>query len=342
MVISAGFKEIGEDGLALEKKLEEISKKYDINLLGPNCLGVCKPRSKFKTQLSQKLSNTQGNLRFISQSGAIAASIFDWADSNSIGFSEFVTLGNKTILNENHILEYFLSKSSSVTSLIEDAAEKVQPIGMYLESISDGLTFIDLAKKISSKDPIFILKPGKTKEAASAMQSHTGAIAGADDVLEAALEQSGVLRCNTLEDFFDLAKAFSWENVPQSPRVAVVSNAGGPAVISADSISNNGLSLAEFDEQTKKRLSEVLPRSASIYDPVDVIGDALADRYAAAMEIILKTGSCDSLLVILTPQIVTQVEKTAETIGRISRKYKKTDILFFHRRQSCFRRRKNT
>ncbi len=322
VVISAGFKEVGGEGAQLEKKLEEISKKHQINLLGPNCLGFVNQNANLNTTFA-RVSNQPGNLRFISQSGAIAASIFDWAESKGLGFNEFITLGNKTTLNENHVLEYFLNKSGSVTTLLEDAADKVQPIGMYLESISDGSAFINIAKKISAKDPIFILKPGKTKAAASAMQSHTGAIAGADDVLETALEQSGVLRCRTLEDFFDIAKAFSWENMPSGPRVAVVSNAGGPAVISADSITENGLTVAEFDEQTKKRLSEVLPRSASIFDPVDVMGDALADRYTAAMEIILQTGSCDALLVILTPQIVTQVEKTAEAIGQISRKYKK-------------------
>ncbi|HLC93596.1 MAG TPA: acetate--CoA ligase family protein, partial [Patescibacteria group bacterium] len=245
------------------------------------------------------------------------ASLFDWCNSNQLGISEFVTLGNKSVLNENDFLEYFYKQSQN------NPGSEVNPIGLYLESISNGEGFLNITNKISEKDPIFVLKPGKTPAAAQAMQSHTGAIAGEDDVFDAVLEQAGVIRCQTMEDFFDLSRAFAWEKPPSGPKVAIISNAGGPAVISADAVVGSGLELAEFDAQTKEQLLKVLPRSASILNPVDVLGDALAERYAEAAEIILKHDGVHALIVILTPQIMTQIEKTAELIGNLSNKYNK-------------------
>lgn len=323
LVLSAGFKEIGEDGAKLEKQLEEISKKYEINLLGPNCLGFMNNECPVNATFARAAPKT-GDLKFISQSGAIAASIFDWCTSIGLGFSEFVTLGNKAVLSECDILEYFFNKShNNVNSLTNEAEKELEPIGLYLESISNGSRFLQISKQVTQHDPMFIIKPGKTTAAANAMQSHTGAIAGADDVLDAALSQAGVVRCQSLEDFFDISKAFSWGIMPKGPKVAIVSNAGGPAVISADAIVTQGLEVAKFDNETKDKLTEVLPRSASIINPVDVMGDALADRYAKAMEIVLQTDQCDSLVVILTPQIMTQIERTAEIIGLVSARYNK-------------------
>ncbi len=323
VVLSAGFKETGEEGAKLETQLGDLCINNDVNLLGPNCLGFVNNLCPINATFARVSSQT-GNLRFISQSGALATSLFDWFSSVNLGFSEFITLGNKTVINENDILEYYLSKDQGpIDTLIEEKVRKVEPTGMYLESISDGEQFLKLTKQITKNNPIFIIKPGKTKAAVAAMQSHTGAIAGADDILNIALKQAGVYRCQTLEEFFDLSKAFAWNEIPSGPRVAVISNAGGPAVISADAIVTEGLEMAEFDAETTRKLSEVLPRSASILDPVDVLGDALADRFASAAEIVLQTDKCDSLLVILTPQIMTQIEKTAEMIGEISKKYKK-------------------
>jgi acetyl coenzyme A synthetase (ADP forming)-like protein len=323
VIFSAGFKETGPEGAVLEKKLEDLCRNNDVNLIGPNCLGYVNNLCPINATFA-KVTSQIGNLRFISQSGALATSLFDYFSSVNLGFSEFITLGNKTILNENDILEYYLAKDQGpIESLIEDEVHKVEPIGMYLESISDGQQFLKLTKQIIKNNPIFIIKPGKTKAAMTAMQSHTGSIAGADDILTIALKQAGVYRCDTLEEFFDLSKAFAWNEMPQGPRVAIISNAGGPAVISADAVVTEGLEMAEFDSETIKKLFEVLPRSASILDPVDVLGDALADRFAAAAEIVLQTDKCDSLLVILTPQTMTQIQKTAEMIGNISKKYKK-------------------
>ncbi|MBU0649878.1 acetate--CoA ligase family protein, partial [Patescibacteria group bacterium] len=186
-----------------------------------------------------------------------------------------------------------------------------------------GPQLLNVAKEICRQNPILLLKPGKTSSGASAMSSHTGAIAQEDDILQALVSQAGIIRCQTLQTFFDFAKAFSWENLPAGPKVGIVSNAGGPAVVSADAVTAEGLELAQLDETTKKQLAEILPRAASIINPVDVLGDALADRYSQAMEVLLQKPAVDSLLVVLTPQIMTQIEKTAWVIGESAKKFHK-------------------
>ncbi len=322
VIFSAGFKEAGVEGEKLEKEVAEVAAKYNLIILGPNCLGFVNNNALLNATFGQ-MQNLNGNLRFISQSGAIAASLFDWCQSMDLGFSHFVTLGNKTVINENDVLSHFLENTIDYPNAVETGLSDVNPIGLYLESVSNGSEFVRLMSEIGKKDPIFIIKPGKTKAAAKAMQSHTGAIAGEDDIFNAALMQAGVARCATLEDFFDMARAFSWEMAPYGPRVAVVSNAGGPAVISADAVTEAGLKLADFSEETKSKLLQVLPRSASILNPVDVLGDALAERYKAAVDTILQTDQADALLIILTPQMMTQIDKTADIVGEMSVKYRK-------------------
>jgi acetyltransferase len=330
VVISSGFKEIGSEGKKLEEDLVIIAKEYDINLLGPNCLGFVNNKNNINATFGKTVS-LDGNMSFITQSGAIATSIFDWCNSVGLGFSDFVTLGNKAGLNESDMLEYFFEKKENeVSSLFdntkdsaENTSQKIHPIGLYLESIVEGQRFIDISQKITKHNPVFILKPGKTSAASKAMQSHTGAIAGSDDVLNSVLKEAGVIRCQTLEDFFDLSKAFSWGVIPKGPGVIVISNAGGPAVISADSIIENGLEMAEIDEETKRKLTEILPASASVDNPVDVLGDALADRFVKTAEIILQSETCDSLLILLTPQLMTEIKKTAEEIVNLLKKYHK-------------------
>lgn len=321
VVFAAGFKESGADGTQLEKNLIETATKFEINLLGPNCLGfvnnLCPINATFGVPVK-----ASGNLRFITQSGAIAAALFDWCESIGLGIGEFITLGNKAVINENDCLQYFLSKTDSVSS-ISSNINQVHPIGLYLESISNGPEFVKIAQEISKKDPIYIIKPGKTTASAHAMQSHTGSIAGEDSVLEAALFEAGIVRCDTLEDFFDLSKAFEWVKMPEGPNVTVISNAGGPAVISADAIMSAGLVLTEIDAVTKEKLSLVLPNAAGIGNPIDVLGDALADRFFQVAEIMLQNEQTDSLLILLTPQIMTEVSKTAEFLKTLKNKYEK-------------------
>jgi len=327
VVFAAGYKETGAEGEKLEKELIETADCAGINLLGPNCLGFVNNQTPINATFGQPPKNL-GNLRFITQSGAIAASLFDWCQQNELGFRQFITLGNKSVINENHVLEYFLDELNGSTVANEQGLSRLNPIGLYLESISNGPQFLKVAKEVCKKNPIFLLKPGKTPSAIKAMSSHTGAIAQEDDILQALVEQAGITRCKTLQEFFDFAKAFSWENLPAGPRVAIISNAGGPAVVSADAVALEGLELAQLDEETKKKLAETLPRSASILNPVDVLGDALADRYAQAIDVLLqKSGGgfseVDTLLILLTPQIMTQIEKTAWVVGEASKKYNK-------------------
>ncbi|MFZ5424583.1 MAG: acetate--CoA ligase family protein [Patescibacteria group bacterium] len=329
VVYSAGFKEVGSDGSKLEKEVIRFAKNNSINLLGPNCLGFANTIDKINVTFG-KVVKTPGNLKLISQSGAIAASLFDWFEHAGIGFSDFVTLGNKATINENTILSYWLDYKHVDKHLDNSVIfSKYQPIGLYLESIVDGQKFLDLASQITPYNPMFILKPGKSASAKKAMQSHTGAIAGEDTVLNVALEHAGIIRCFGMEDMFDLARSFAWMEAPSGSNVAIVSNAGGPAVISADLVSEAGLNLIQLSEETKKTLETHLPRAASLLNPVDVLGDALADRYKYALEAVLSENDVNAVIVLLTPQIMTEIQETAEVIGDLAGKYQKPILCAF-------------
>lgn len=323
VVISAGFKEMGHEGAAREVELQHIAKEFDISLLGPNCLGFVNTQQKLNATFGQGLLN-KGSMHFISQSGAIASSIFDWASHTGLGFKDFITLGNKAVLTENDFLAYWLDteKDDSQSEKRFDVSS-YSPIGMYLESLSDGTAFIELAQKVARTNPLFVLKPGKTKAAQKAMQSHTGSIAGDDAVLSQALEQAGVIRASSIEEMFDLSIAFSWSHAPNGKRVAILSNAGGPAVVSSDAIVEAGLEMATLSNQTRELLEAHLPRAASILNPVDVLGDALSDRYEKALRLLLEADTVDAIVVILTPQVMTEIEKTATVIGRLAQRYNK-------------------
>lgn len=318
VVYSAGFKEIGHEGEKLEQDLINLIKKYNINLLGPNCFGFVNSNLNVNATFGMGLKN-RGKVKFVTQSGAIAASIFDYANYKGFGFSEFITLGNKTSINENDILDYFNSDYSATPV----------PVGLYLESLVDGKDFLTKVKKISTKSPAFIIKPGASDAAKKVMKSHTGSLAGEDVVLSEALKSAGVIRCENLEQLFDLTTLFSWTTPPKGLRVAVISNAGGPAVITADHVSKEGLILEPLDEKTKNYLSTKLPRSASLLNPIDLLGDALSERYKDAIEAEMQNDNVDSIIVILTPQVQTEIEKTAEIIHELVNKYKKPLVCSF-------------
>lgn len=324
VILSAGFKEEhGTEGAEREMALKQMAEERGLVVLGPNCLGLLNTEHKMNATFGQVV-NDVGNLRFVSQSGAIATSLFDYAAYCGLGFSQFVTLGNKAVVSENEVLQFWLDERATRAEKTEwknKGMSPYQPVGMYLESIEHGREFLEIAREMVKSSPLFILKPGKSQGAAEAMKSHTGAMAGEDAVLDAALSQVGVIRCDGIEDVFDFARLFSWEVAPKGARVAVVSNAGGPAVMSADAVEESGLVLADLQEKTKKILLEKLPRAASIHNPVDVLGDALADRYAAAVKAVFEDGGVDAVVVILTPQVMTQIEETAEVIGQLSKEY---------------------
>lgn len=325
VVFTAGFKEIGKEGVELENKLKQLITKYQINLLGPNCLGFANNTLPVNVTFA-KSAKTQGNLRIVSQSGAIAASLFDWSESCGLGFDQFITIGNKTDINENDLLSFW---SQDNTDFKQTGFSHYRPIGLYLESIADGKELIKIAKRLSHTTPVFALKPGKSEAASHAMRSHTGSIAGADDVLDQAFIESGIIRCSELGEFFDLAKALSWENAPTGPNVAVISNAGGPAVLSADTISETSLKFAHFTDATNTKLAENLPRMASYANPVDVLGDALADRFRQSLETVLLEDDVNAVIVILTPQLMTQIESTAQVIGEVSQKFSQPILCSF-------------
>lgn len=326
IIFSAGFKEAGQQGIKREINLRVVAEKYKLNILGPNCLGFVNTLSGLNATFSQA-GGAIGNLRFISQSGALASGIFDWAKHHQVAFSDFITLGNKAVLNENDILRYWLAQVKR--PLGSDNLSDYQPVGMYLESIDEGKEFLELVSKISVTDPVFILKPGKSKKAQQAIHSHTGSMTGDDAVQDIAFREAGMIRCDGLEDMFDLSKIFSWVNAPKGPKVAIVSNAGGPAVISTDALEKEGLQMANLSAKTHKKLKETLPREANILNPVDVLGDALANRYGEAVNDVLAEKDVDSLLVILTPQVMTEIEATAEIIGQLARKYAKPVVCSF-------------
>lgn len=326
-IYSAGFGEMEGEGDEKEKILLEFANQHQLNIIGPNCLGFVNNDIKLNATFA-RANNKTGNLRFITQSGAIASSFFDWASYNKIDFSHFVTLGNKTVLNEVDILRYFDSTDQNESNTDIELAS-VRPIGLYLESINNGIDFVDISSKISLKHPIFLLKPGRSTTAQKAISSHTGSMANDDRVLDTAIREAGILRCDGIEDFFDLAKAFAWENAPIGPNVVVLTNAGGPAVVLSDAIDQNGLKLVEIDEKNKQRLQSILPPSASVNNPIDVLGDAPALRYIEALDIVLSQNNVHAAILILTPQIMTEISKTAEMIARIAAIHKKTVLCSF-------------
>ena len=314
VIFSAGFREIGEEGAILEKQLIETATKYEMNILGPNCLGFASTNPPLNATFA-RVSDEVGNLKFITQSGALAASLFDWSRAKKVGFDSFVTIGNKSILNENDILNSWLPNLGQT--------DRIHPIGLYLESIANGEELVKIVQQITPNNPVFVLKPGKSSAAATAMKSHTGAIAGENRVFDTAATQIGAIRCQELGDFFDLAEAFAWRNAPEGPEMAIISNAGGPAVLTTDTIAESGLGIAKLGEETKNKLREYLPKMASVSNPVDVLGDALAVRFGEALETVLIDEKVNSVLVLLTPQMMTQINETAEIVGQLSNKYTK-------------------
>ncbi len=307
VVFSAGYKEEGEEGEILENELKNIAQNYNINVLGPNCLGFNNKKNNLNVTFGADIKKSD-SLRIISQSGAIATALVDWGETINLGIDSLVTLGNKAVVNENDILNYWND-------------DGYHPTGLYLESISDGKELINILKKYAKNNPVFILKPGKSVGAVAAMMSHTGAIAGEDSILDEVIKESGAVRCEELSDFFDLGMAFKSGKIVSGPSVAVVTNAGGPAVLTTDTIEKYGLKLAKINEGARKKLIEKLPRMASFVNPIDVLGDSLSARFGEALEIVLQEKSVDSVVAILTPQLMTEIEKTAEIISKLSEKY---------------------
>lgn len=311
VVVSAGFKEVGGKGIALEQEVVKVAEENGIALLGPNCLGFI--NTDPAVQLNASFSKTMpraGNIAFLSQSGALCTAVLDYAKGESIGFSKFVSMGNKAVTNEIDLLRVL--RDDPLTDVIL----------MYLEDITDGPEFIRVARQITGEiarpKPIIAIKSGRTTEGAKAASSHTGSLAGADDVYDAVFMQSGVLRVETVEELFNYAVAFSKQPLPKGNRVAIVTNAGGPGIIATDAAIRHGLTLAELDEKTKTVLKKFLPHTANINNPVDVIGDAKHDRYQAAIEAVIADPNVDGVVVILTPQAMTDIKETGMVVANVA------------------------
>jgi len=308
IIITAGYKETGEEGKKREDELKQIAKSFGIKIIGPNCLGIFDCQNNLNATFGDKLPGL-GDISVISQSGAVGTSMLDFAQKENIGFAKFISVGNEAGLTENDFLEYLLTD------------EKTKAIVMYLEAISDGIRFLELAKKITAVKPLVVLKAGKTARGAMAVASHTGSLASENKVFEAVCAQAKVINVETISEMFDLLKLFNAGIYQPLNNIGIITNGGGPSIILSDLIElSRALNLATLTEKTKLSLREVLPLTAAVNNPVDLIGDALADRYESALKILSKVKDIDAMAIILTPQKMTQIKETAKIISKINKK----------------------
>ena len=301
IVISAGFKEHGEEGKELERQVLERIRGTGMRLIGPNCLGVMNPITGLNATFASTIARA-GNVGFISQSGALCTAILDWAQKEMVGFSAFVSVGSMLDVDWGDLIDYLGNDP------------RTQSIIMYMESVGDARSFLSAAREVSLNKPIIVIKAGRTKAAAQAAASHTGALTGSDEVLEAAFRRCGVLRVQTIADLFYMAEVLAKQPRPKGPRLAIVTNAGGPGVLAADGLLSNGGQLAQLSEASMEALNQLLPPHWSHNNPIDVLGDALPDRYAKVVEIAAHDPNIDGLLAISCPQGMAEPSLTAEQL----------------------------
>ena len=306
VVITAGFREIGAEGAARERELRARAAAGGVRLIGPNSLGIINTFANLNATFAES-APYRYEIAVVSQSGAMAAAILDWARAIDVGFSKFVSLGNMADVHEIDVLDY----------LCDDDETKV--IVSYLEGFTDGRRFLEAAKRVTARKPLVIMKVGRSAAGARAASSHTGALASSDAVVDAAFRQAGIVRAYSMEELFDYTLAFSYLPLPRGRRIAVVTNAGGPGVMATDAIERYGLQLARLSPVSRDRLAEGLPAAASSANPIDVLGDAAADRYQLATEIALADPNVDGVVVLLTPQAPTEPERTARVITHLAR-----------------------
>jgi acetyltransferase len=301
IIITAGFREVGSAGAQMEKELIAIAECYKMRLVGPNVLGMVDTVTPINASFAAGMPKP-GTISFMSQSGALCTAILDWADAHNIGFSRFISIGNKADINEIDLLQAW------------DADPRTDVMIAYLEGITNGQRFIEVAREVTQHKPVIVLKSGSTGAGARAASSHTGTLAGSARAYDAAFSQCGVIRATSVQDLFDYSVAFSYQPVLPGDRIAIVTNAGGPGIMGTDAVETSGLKLASLTEETQTYLSQQLPAAANVHNPIDVLGDALADRYGMAVDIALKDPNVDGVLVILTPQVMTQVVESAQAV----------------------------
>lgn len=302
VVITAGFKEVSAAGAALEQELVDLCTNSGVRLMGPNCLGVLNMHHRMNATFTASQPPV-GNISVISQSGALCVAILDWAVKQKLGLGKVISIGNKADLNEADFLQ----------ALAEDKDTKV--IASYLENIKDGNKFLQVAEEAAGIKPVVILKVGVTQAGAKAASSHTGSLAGADMAYGAAFKRAGVIRAENFEQLFDFARAFAVQPLPRGSRVCVITNAGGPGIMAADAAELIGLRMVPPSEEIRQKLREALPAAASVGNPVDVIGDADPDRYMKAFELVQQDDTIDAIIVLVTPQNMTQPLELAKRMS---------------------------
>lgn len=301
VIISAGFKETGPAGLALEKEILEHLHKSNMRIIGPNCFGVMNPRIGLNATFSSAIARP-GNVGFISQSGALGSAIIDQSIRENIGYSLFASIGSMMDVNWSDLISFFAEDPQTENIII------------YMESIGNARAFLDVAREVTKRKPIIVIKPGKTKAGATAATSHTGSLAGSDEVFEAAFKQCGVIRVNEISDLFSLSELFAKQPRPKGPRLTILTNAGGPAVLATDTLILGGGKLVPLSNNIKEKLDQILPNAWSHNNPVDILGDADATRYSNALNILVNDPESDGLLVILAPQAMTLPTKIAKAV----------------------------
>lgn len=316
VILSAGFKETGHEGIKLEEELKRIGRENGIRILGPNCLGVISTSNSMNASFAGDMLPA-GRIAFFSQSGALGIAILDWALGNRMGFSKFISLGNKCDLNEIDFIEYFMNDPDTDVIL------------GYIEDVVDGKRFMDVARRATKVKPVILIKSGGTEAGARAASSHTGALAGSETAFNAVFKQTGILRAQGIQDLFDNALAFASGKIPEGNGLLIITNAGGPGILAADMSERQGLQLPQMTKDNIKAMTQALPASASLYNPVDIIGDATSERYAVVLEKAITDPGVDGILVILTPQAMTDVENVADMVINASRKTDKPIISSF-------------
>ena len=306
VVITAGFREIGGEGIQLEKEITKIVKEAKMKMVGPNCLGVINTFNNMNATFAPNLPPS-GRVSFFSQSGALGVALIDWAIENDFGFNKFVSLGNKADLNETDFLEYFGNDPDTDVIL------------GYIEDIKDGKRFLEIAQKVAKIKPVIIIKSGSTETGARAASSHTGALAGSDRALTEAFKKAGIIRVNGIKELFEMAEIFKVKKLPKGNRLLVITNAGGPGIIAADTADRLGIRLDPMSKSSIEAIVDKLPPTASLYNPIDVIGDATSERYKVVLEQAIKDEVVDGICVILTPQAVTDTENVAKEIININK-----------------------
>lgn len=317
IVISAGFKEVGN--LEGEQELINIANKFKITLIGPNCLGVLNPHLSLNASFAPTMPSA-GSIAFLSQSGALGTAILDYAQAHNLGFSAFLSMGNKAATDETAVLNY----------LAQDQNTKV--ILMYIEQMSELAPILHTALKIRRSrhpKPIIVLKSGKTEQGAQAASSHTGALAGSDAYYEALFREAGIIRANSVDELFLYAECFAGNKLLKKDRVAIVTNAGGLGVLVTDSLVKENLTLAPLSSSTQNKLRQFLPAAASVHNPVDILGDAPAERYQQTLDVVINDEAVDAVAILLTPQSMTEVELTAKAIVKLKKSTRKPILVNF-------------